>query len=659
MKEIETIVEMITRFTDIVNGLEALGKTYKKFEKVLIGSLMTYEINLTKKLQEGEDKKKKSIALKATTKKEEDVEEEKPSDEDDDLALITRKLNKYMRGERFRGRKFTSRRDPSKKESSSHGDKEKWDEKRDLTCFKCKKPGQIKYDCPLYKSESKRRMKKAMMATWSESEESSKEENEKEVANICFMVIDDLDEGSKKDKWLLDSGCSRHMTGDESKFAFLTKRNGGYVTFGDNSKGRIIGQGNIGLETSMRKLQIEDRRQQEEVVEDPKKKESPLALSPPQKVQGESSQDLPKNWKFVINHPQYQIIEFSKCMHSEFEMSMMGELNFFLGLQIKQLKEGTFINQAKSIRDLLKRFNMEEAKTMKTPMSSSIKLDMDEKGKPVNSTMYRGMIGLWYPKGDNFELIGYSNVDFAGCKVERKSTSDICHFLGHSVVSWHSKKQHSIALSTTEVEYIAVGLYCAQILWMKQTLSDFNLIFEHVPIQCDNTSTINISKNPVQHSKTKHIEIRHHFLRDHAQKGDITLEFISDRLQAMHLILGRLEGWFSFISVHLGLRGKRPAEPSQPEQTEAGQKASFDMALFSSIEDYQRYKQKFAQRKVILRRSVNFSQLQHFGLSPESICRILDIPSVGLRVYEAKAWPTVPGFEPRKVVQRLCGLADV
>ncbi|KAL6342469.1 hypothetical protein AAG906_011159 [Vitis piasezkii] len=145
MKENETIVEMITRFIDIVNGLEALGKTYKESEKMmkilrllpskwhikvtaiqeakdltklpmeeLIGSLMTYEINLAKKLQEGEDKKKKSIALKATTK-EEDVEEEKPSEEDDDLALITRKLNKYMRSERFRGRKFTSRRDLSKK----------------------------------------------------------------------------------------------------------------------------------------------------------------------------------------------------------------------------------------------------------------------------------------------------------------------------------------------------------------------------------------------------------------------------------------------------------------------------------------------------------------------------------------------------------------
>ena len=90
----------------------------------LIGSLMTYEINLTKKLQEGEDKKKKSITLNATTK-EEDAEEEKPSDEDNDLAFIIRKLNKYMKGERFRGRKFTFRRDHSKNESSSHGDKEK------------------------------------------------------------------------------------------------------------------------------------------------------------------------------------------------------------------------------------------------------------------------------------------------------------------------------------------------------------------------------------------------------------------------------------------------------------------------------------------------------------------------------------------------------
>ena len=86
-------------------------------------------------------------------------------------------------------------------------------------------------------------------------------------------------------------------------------------------------------------------------------------------------------------------------------------------------------------------------------------------------------------------------------------------------------------MSTVEAEYIVAGLYCARILWMKQTLSDSDLSFEHVPIKCDNTSAINISKNPVQHSRTKHIEIRHHFLRDHAQKGDITLEFVSTKDQ--------------------------------------------------------------------------------------------------------------------------------
>ncbi|RVW63430.1 hypothetical protein CK203_058614 [Vitis vinifera] len=155
----------------------------------------------------------------------------------------------------------------------------------------------------------------------------------------------------------------------------------------------------------MERLQIEDRRQQEKNGADPKKNGSPLALPPPQQMQGESSQELFKEWKFVINHPQDQIIEFDKCMHNEFEMSMMEELNFFLRLQIKQLKERTFINQAKYIRDLLKRFNIEEAKIVKTLMSSSIKLDKDEKGKSIDSTMYRGMI----------------DVDFAGCKVKEKT----------------------------------------------------------------------------------------------------------------------------------------------------------------------------------------------------------------------------------------------
>ncbi|MCR2848012.1 Ty1/Copia family ribonuclease HI, partial [Heyndrickxia coagulans] len=154
----------------------------------------------------------------------------------------------------------------------------------------------------------------------------------------------------------------------------------------------------------------------------------------------------------------------------------------------------------------------------------------------------------------NFELTCYSDADFGGNKVYRKSTSGTCQFLGHLLVSWHSKKQNSVALSTTEAEYIVVGLGCAQVLWMKQTLNDYDLMFHHVPIMCDNTSAISISKNLVQHFRTKHIEIHHHFLRDHAEKEDITLEFIRIEDQLEDIFIKPLnESHFVNIRDQLGI----------------------------------------------------------------------------------------------------------
>jgi len=201
--------------------------------------------------------------------------------------------------------------------------------------------------------------------------------------------------------------------------------------------------------------------------------------------------------------------EFCKCMQDEFEMSMMGELNFFLGLQIKQTKYGIFINQSKYTKELLKKYHMENCKHIATPMGSSTTLDKDESGKSVDEKIYRGMIGsllyltssrldimfsvclcarfqsnpreshlnavkrifkylsgtlnvgLWYHKGSTMSLIGYTNSDFAGCKIERKSTSGACHLFGNSLVSWSCRKQNCIALSTAEAEYIAAGSYCA------------------------------------------------------------------------------------------------------------------------------------------------------------------------------------------------------
>ena len=120
-------------------------------------------------------------------------------------------------------------------------------------------------------------------------------------------------------------------------------------------------------------------------------------------------------------------------------------------------------------------------------------------------------IGLWYPKGASFQLIGYSDLDYAGCKIDRKSTSEGCHMLGRSLVSWSSKKQNSVVLS-------AAGACGAQILYMKQTLLDYGVVLEKVPLLCDNESVVKLANNLVQHSRTKHIYIRHHFLRDHVAK---------------------------------------------------------------------------------------------------------------------------------------------
>jgi hypothetical protein len=140
-------------------------------------------------------------------------------------------------------------------------------------------------------------------------------------------------------------------------------------------------------------------------------------------------------------------------------------------------------------------------------------------------------IGLWYPKGANLELVGYSDADFVGCLVDRKSTSGGCHLLGHSLVSWSSKKQNSVSLSTTEAEYIAAASCCAPTLYMKQTLLDCSSSFSRVPLLCDNKSAIKLTKNPVLHQRIKHIDIRHHFLRDHEAKGDISMQVVGTKEQ--------------------------------------------------------------------------------------------------------------------------------
>jgi hypothetical protein len=136
--------------------------------------------------------------------------------------------------------------------------------------------------------------------------------------------------------------------------------------------------------------------------------------------------------------------------------------------------------------------------------------------------------GLWYPRNQNFQLTTYSYVDWSNCVDEKKITSGGEFFLGDSLVAWLSKKQGSISLSTTEAEYIAATTCCTQILWMIQTLANLKVTYTNpIPLHCDHTSAISLSKNPVLHSKSKHIPIKYHFLRERVTNRIVQVNYIS------------------------------------------------------------------------------------------------------------------------------------
>ncbi|KAK2378305.1 putative mitochondrial protein [Trifolium repens] len=280
---------------------------------------------------------------------------------------------------------------------------------------------------------------------------------------------------------------------------------------------------------------------------------------------------------------------FISQMQSEFEMSLVGELTYFLGLQVKQMEDTIFISQSKYAKNIVKKFGLDSASHKKTPAPTHLKSTKDESGISVDQSQYRSMIGsllyltasrpditfavgvcaryqadpkvshlaqvkrilkyvngtcnygILYSHSDCCKLIGYCDADWAGSADDRKSTSGGCFFLGNNLISWFSKKQNSVALSTAEAEYIAAGSSCSQMMWMKQMLQEYNVEQDVLTLYCDNLSAINISKNPIQHSRTKHIDIRHHFIRDLVEDNVITLEHVDTEEQIADIFTKALD----------------------------------------------------------------------------------------------------------------------
>jgi hypothetical protein len=237
----------------------------------------------------------------------------------------------------------------------------------------------------------------------------------------------------------------------------------------------------------------------------------------------------------------------------------------------------------------MKKFNMTELNPVSTPISFATSLGPDEDGEAVDQREYRSMIGsllyltvtrpdiqftvglcarfqaspcsshwmaiqwifrylkhtpefgIWYSGSSSLDLVGFSDADFVGCGIDRKSTSTTCHFLGSSLICWSSRKRFSVTQSTTEAEYVAAASCCSHILWIVHTMRDFGVRFEKVPLLCDNISAISVAKNLVFNKKMRHVEMRHHFLRDHVEKGDIEMRYINTERRLVNIFTKPLD----------------------------------------------------------------------------------------------------------------------
>nr|GEW52510.1 putative RNA-directed DNA polymerase [Tanacetum cinerariifolium] len=272
------------------------------------------------------------------------------------------------------------------------------------------------------------------------------------------------------------------------------------------------------------------------------------------------------------------IEQFKVSMKSEFEMSDMGEM-------LIQSEAGIHINQQKYAREILERFNMEDCNSVKSPMVPGCKLVKDDLSGFVDATMYKQMVGcimylaatrpdvmfvvgqlcrymetpteqhmaamkkvlryiqgtkelgIFYRKGGSDQLVAYSDSDYAGDHDNRRSTSGYVCFLSGAAIAWSSKRQPIVTLSTTEAEFVAATACAYQVLWLRRMLEYIGLTQEEgTIINCDNMSTIKLSKNSVMHNRSKHIDVKYYFLRDLVNDGRIELRYCNTLAQVADIM---------------------------------------------------------------------------------------------------------------------------
>ncbi|KAD3641836.1 hypothetical protein E3N88_31060 [Mikania micrantha] len=276
---------------------------------------------------------------------------------------------------------------------------------------------------------------------------------------------------------------------------------------------------------------------------------------------------------------------FKHSMQNEFDMTDLGIMKYFLGVEALQESDGIIMFQAQYAKSILKKSRMWEANGVKNPIVPGCKLVKSAAGKDVNGTLYMSLIGslmyltvsrpdlmyvvsllsrfmadpkkehleaakrvlryikqtlnygLKYNTGGNGSLLIYTDSNYARDLEDRKSTSGYVCLLSGAAISWSSKKQSIVTLSTTEAEYVAATSCVCHCVWLKGLLEELGEKFEMaVDIWCDNSSTIKLSKNPVMHSRTKHIDVRFHYLRDLVNQEVVNLEFCKSEEQVADIM---------------------------------------------------------------------------------------------------------------------------
>ncbi|RVW51356.1 Retrovirus-related Pol polyprotein from transposon TNT 1-94 [Vitis vinifera] len=278
-------------------------------------------------------------------------------------------------------------------------------------------------------------------------------------------------------------------------------------------------------------------------------------------------------------------VKFKNSMKLEFDMTDLGKMKYFLGMEVLQNSEGIYISQRKYAKEVLERFGMEKSNSVKNPIVPGDRLTKNEGGVKVDATKYKQLVGslmyltatrpdlmyvvclisrfmasptemhlqaakrvlrylkgtvdlgVFYQNEGNGELMAYTDSDYAGDVDDRKSTSGYVFLLSEGAVAWSSKKQPVVTLSTTKAEFVAAASCACQGVWMRRVLEKLgHSQGKCTTVLCDNNSTIKLSKNPVMHGRSKHIDVRFHFLRDLTREGVVELKHCGTQEQVADIM---------------------------------------------------------------------------------------------------------------------------